>query len=446
MKKKQRLSIGNNNGITAAAIAQGWGKEGYGLSAGEKYDRVQQGVNARRALLLNMRRATPAVCEWLSRETYVLPPIVNIVYMMTFESKTVTGPLDLVRMAQYMPNGKFKPPNWMALTTRISPATCMLYAGGKVVIIRTTCEAQALYYSHMFRQVFERIPMIMKRADTGEIVVQTLEGHLECKRDGIQNMVGSGALPQDGVHLTKLLYADEETVNWDPGGFINLIKYHSLPSGERFCANIANTGKIVLMGLRTAEGVYEAYKIMCRVLHDFDDPNVPLGPTERHKYRMQQLEKDSRFLKADAFNMGGLLNAEFIGDEYEDDDNGTGVATRLDGEDDHDAMMRMLQEMDIERNAPLIEDDIPAAEPLLVKAALRGQIDNVRHLLMQPGPNGWDALWVPGVAGPSLLLERLSALPSLRDSTSHMQVLYLLQLTVRESRKEDGPLLPAILD
>jgi hypothetical protein len=123
----------------------------HGLDEATRAGRVRQGIEATQRLLLGMRRARPAVCEWLSRETYVLPPVVNIVYMMTFESKTVTGPLDLVRMAQFMPNTKYKPPNFAALTVRIWPATGMLYTGGKLVLIRTTCPAQALYYSHLFR-------------------------------------------------------------------------------------------------------------------------------------------------------------------------------------------------------------------------------------------------------------------------------------------------------
>lgn len=125
----------------------------YGLSEEARALRVQEGHDAALGLLQSMREAKPAVCEWLSKETYVLPPIVNIVYMMTFESDTVEGPLDLIRIAQYMPNTKYKPPNFAALTVRIRPATGMLYTGGKLVLIRTTCPSQALYYSHVYRFV-----------------------------------------------------------------------------------------------------------------------------------------------------------------------------------------------------------------------------------------------------------------------------------------------------
>jgi len=123
------------------------------------------------------------------------------------------------------------------------PVTAMLYTQGKMVIIRARTPSESLYYSHLLRQAVEAIPIIVRSQKTGKLVLRTLEGHLDCFRDGIQNIVGSGALPQDGVHLTKLLYSDEERVTWDPGGFINLIYDGTLPDGTSFCANIANTGE-----------------------------------------------------------------------------------------------------------------------------------------------------------------------------------------------------------
>lgn len=232
------------------------------------------------------------------------------------------------------------------------------------------------------------------------------------------------------MHLTKLLYSDEERVNWDPNGFINSIYYNRLPDGQPFCANIANTGKIVLMGLKTIAAMHQAYKFMVRVLHDFDDPNVPLAPKERHRYRMAQLERDSHLYKSDATNMSGLMNVEFLGDEYEAED-------PEDEQNGHEHFMRLLEGMGIERNAPLIEDDIDPNEPLLVKAALRGQLPNVRYMLQQPGPDGWDALWRPGEKEPSRLMEQLRALDP--KTVVHMEILYLLGSIVKKHGREDGP-------
>jgi len=415
----------------------------YGIDDIKRPERCAAGDAAALRLVLGMRNAKPAVCEWLSRERYVLPAIVNIVYMVQFTSESATGPLDLIRMAQYMPNTKYKPPNFAALTIRIYPATGMLYTKGKFVLIRTRSLAEARYYCQVYRQAIERIPMIMRRAGTDEIVVQTLEGHLECKHEGVQNIVGSGALPQDGVHLTKLLYSDEESVNWDPGGFINLIYYHRLPSGAPYCANIANTGKIVLMGLKTTEDIYAAYRIMCGVLHDYEDPHVPQMPKERHLYRMQQLARDSRFLKADATKMRNLLEAEYLGDEFEVE--GELDARNPEDEDDDDTkLMKLVQEMGLDRHVPrLVEEELPPNEPFLWTATMRGQFENVKVLLQQADANGYQSLWIPGVNGPSMILERLQALPN--KTTDHTRIMYLLQRTVRLASPDAPALLPAEL-
>lgn len=446
MRKRQERPLEAANAADADADANRRPRKAYGIDASVRKARLAQGADAAQRLVLGMRKARPAVCEWLSRERHVLPEIVNVVYMLELRSATVSGPFDLIRMAQYMPNTKYKPPNFAALTIRISPATGMLYAGGKLVLIRTRSLAQARYYAQVYRQAIERIPLIMRREDTDEIVVQTLEGHLECKHEGVQNIVGSGALPQDGVHLTRLLYSDEEKVNWDPGGFINLIYYDRLPSGAPFCANIANTGKIVIMGLKDMADIYATYRVMCRVLHDYEDPHVPQTPKERHIYRMQQLSRDSRFLKADATKMRNLLDAEFLGDEFdveEDFDvrNPNGARDAQDEEDDDAKLMRLVEEMGLDRHAPVLqpEEKLPENEPLLWTAALRGQYDNVKVLLDQDD----SALWIPGERTSSMLLERLSALPA--KTTEHTRILYMLQLRVRRDPRNQNRLLPAEL-
>ncbi len=211
--------------------------------------------------------------------------------------------------------------------------------------------------------------------------------------------------------------------------------------------------------------MHDAYKHMCHVLHEFDDPNVPMGPKERHKYRMAQLERDSRFFKPDAAQMRNLLDAEFLGDECDtgvdgerlnfddgDENNGDDGGAR-----DIDEFFATLNQIGLDQQQPLsmIVDGLAADEPLLAKvgndwgtggwtvltcefpptqAALRGQVDNVKYFLTQPGRDGIDALLVPGVdGGPSLLVERMQAMPD--KTAKQLACMYLLTAALSERAK-----------
>ena len=243
------------------------------------------------SLLQTMRETKPDVCEWLSKEEYFLPEVVNLVYMVSFESPYFSQPLDMVRMAQYLPNTKHRPPSNASITIRLYPSTAILFMRGNMLLIKTTSPSEALYNSHLYRQLVEQIPFILKNKGDPEdkLYVGTLEGKLGLSKGRVENVVGNGILYQEGVHLTNLMHAEDEFVEWEPDTFPNLIYRGSLSDGSRFCANIAVTGKVVLMGLRTIEGLYEAYKIVCDLVYDFEDPNVPKHPKGRYDYRLKQL-------------------------------------------------------------------------------------------------------------------------------------------------------------
>lgn len=259
----------------------------------------------------------------------------------------------------------------------------------------------------------------------------TLEGYLDCSMGEVQNMVGSGVLPQDGVHLTRLLYSNDEAIDWDPGGFPNLIyRTHLESNGLLFCANIANTGKIVLMGLKTVEEVYEAYRMMCKVVHDFDDPNTPTDPKERHRYRMRQLESDPRFIREADAGVGVAADMEHIGDEYgaepmdEDDDrminlfvNGVATTSAV-------TVAPVKQEPGTKQKTFIEEDDDNDEEPLLFQAIRTGQINNVKFILGQEGMR--DAIWIPGT-NKLAVLEMLDAVPVERIDQTHLQIRYLIE-------------------
>jgi TATA-box binding protein (TBP) (component of TFIID and TFIIIB) len=414
-------------------------------------------------MLMGMRKAKPPTCAWLTNETYILPAIVNIVYTVTFESPRFKEPLNLVRLAQYMPNVKYRPPNFASVTIRLWPTTALLSMKGKLVLIRCTTRNMALFYSQYYRQLIERVPIIVKGPNPEDKpYVDTLEGCLDFSIGEMQNVVGNGVLPQDGVHLTRLLYSDQEAVDWDPGGFPNLIYSSKLPhNGKPYCANIAITGKIVLMGLDEIEDVYSAYKIMCGVVHDFEDPNVPSDPKERYKYRLRQLENDSRFIPLteeaaatlprmnDANFMENLGNDmdESVDNNGDDDDNGLDIEAllapiRVKTEDNNNNNKKKTPAAKKASGLAFLLDSAQQQQqqqqeepiPLLFEAAYAGQVENVRMILSQPGPDMADAAFTKNQdTGGYAVLEKLERMPS----ANHRQIQYLIGQFI--SSRENEP-------
>jgi hypothetical protein len=141
--------------------------------------------------------------------------------------------------------------------------------------------------------------------------------------------------------------------------------------------------------------------------------------------------------------MRNLLEAEYLGDEFEVE--GELDARNPEDEDDDDTkLMKLVQEMGLDRHVPrLVEEELPPNEPFLWTATMRGQFENVKVLLQQADANGYQSLWIPGVNGPSMILERLQALPN--KTTDHTRIMYLLQRTVRLASPDAPALLPAEL-
>ena len=355
-------------------------------------------------MLAGMRKAQPSVCEWLSLEEYILPKMVNNVYTINFGSEHFKPPLNMVRIAQYRPNVKYRPPNHAAITMRNFPTTALLFMGGNMVLIKTTSPGMALYYSHLYRQDLEQTPFILKVAgdDNHELFIGTLEGRLGFSRGKMENIVGNGILFQDGVHLTKFMHSEDEKVDWEPDAFPNAIYKDVLSDGTPFCANIASTGKIVLMGLKTREGLYEAYRKTSDVVYNFEDPNVPSNPKDRYKYRINQLFRQNKLVEQGDADVNPD-DIEALGDEYDEDER----------EAADDATVDALYNM-VMQNVPSLvpaaaattaaaataeppelsteQDGVEAAHVFLCTSAESGMIDNFEYMLDQEGPDVTAAL------------------------------------------------------
>lgn len=346
----------------------------------KRLDRLKRLRSDMDAMYGGMVDCPVALCADLSREQFVLPPVVNIVYSVDFGSPCITGNLDLLRIANQLPNSKYKP-NFPSIAIKMHPTTATLFGKLNVELVKTTTPGMALFFSHVYRQLLERLSLILHDEDTGRTFVGTLEGYLGMSVGIIHNVVGNGVLPQDGVHLMNLLNATEDKSEHDPENFPNLIHQCELSNGRAFTANIANTAKVVLMGLKCVEDMHEAYKIICDKVHNFDDPNVPTDPHERWKYRRRQLQADPAFKPTtdDGWDAAGVA-ADEDADDY--------VKPQLPNV--AQAMKPMLENIlnnttttttMVKKEQQTREEEEEEEEPLLYMAAKAGQIQNVITLL-----------------------------------------------------------------
>lgn len=425
------------------------GKHRYNLPPKEeRLKKLKHNEDAITQMILKARDARPAPCEWIEKENHILPNIVNNVYAVNFASPCLKSSLDLIRIAQHVPNTKYRLPNFPSITLRLRPTTGTLFMACNLELIKTTSRGMALYYSHLYRQLIEKIPMILIDVDAdgnrvGEPYVGTLEGCLGCSMGQMLNVVGNGVLPQDGVHLMDLLHSDKSNTDYDPGSFPNLIYRGRLEDGSKFCANIANTGKVVLMGLKSKEGVYESYKIVCDVVHNFEDPNVPSDPHKRWKYRLNQLQSDHRFAKeeddpeaarmtrysgatGDDGNAG--MDDEGSGDEEEElkvlesilqFNSGSSKGGKTQAKGASLLQSQQHEEDGDDNNGEEEEEELP----LLYAAALRGQVENVRVLLSQ-GPDV--AVPYPNDPDNTLLIKTLDELDVDTKTREHTQIVHIL--------------------
>lgn len=242
-------------------------------------------------LLRGYLHCKPLPCHWLSEEREVLPKIVNVVSTVELRPESPEYTIDMYRVAEILPNVKYQPKNFAAITMRLGTTAALLFKSGKVVLIRTNVPEEARYYSHLYRELLESIPMYVRNTETGEVRMQTLRGHLQFRHWKVENIVGNGVLQQNGVHLTNLLESGGQRCRWEPDSFPNLNYRDTLPNGVVFVTNISDSAKVVIMGVKAREDLYNAFRRTNRLVAHFEDPNAPKDPKKRFRYRMDQLTK-----------------------------------------------------------------------------------------------------------------------------------------------------------
>ena len=70
--------------------------------------RKKECTESLKKLLRGMARAGPERCQWLTNERHILPDVVNVVGTASYRSAALESPLDLARIAQYLPCSKHR--------------------------------------------------------------------------------------------------------------------------------------------------------------------------------------------------------------------------------------------------------------------------------------------------------------------------------------------------
>jgi TATA-box binding protein (TBP) (component of TFIID and TFIIIB) len=356
------------------------------------------------SLVKSFQEAQPVPCEWLSRETHVLPRTVNIVYTVNLRPADENWTINMVRMAQSLPPTKYMAAKFAGITIRLLPTTGRLFKGGNMVLVKSTSHNMARYHAQLYRQLLETVPMLMRDPETGEIRIDTLSGRLVFENGTMQNVVGSAALPQQGVHLGDLLYHDQSKCYWMPGSFPSLILSEKLEDGTPYFANIASTGKVVLMGLKNVNRMYDAYRATVALLQDFEDPNVPVDPSKRLAYRVKQLQREGRIREESAKDKEEFANIQAV---------------------DEEGLEEVIQQAKKRSKTRItLHDELT----LLMEACDHKMEDNVAYMLQDPAMAN---VWARDPQG-------LTALERIQDSTevAHVRISRMLREHMKKHPKK----------
>lgn len=253
----------------------------------------------------------------LSLEEHTLPKVVNMVCTVDLlsgmddieEMKRRGYGLNLYRIAyQYPGNTKYMKKRFAAITLRLSEpmgsigqvsvddsstlgSTALLFQSGKIVLVSALSKNHAMFCSQQYRQWLEKVDFLMWDPKNKKSYIGNLRGKLMCRRAKIHNVVASGSLFQKGVDLSGVLRENQDKCDWVPDSFPNATYGPALLSDGKtqYKANISDSAKVVLMGVRNKQQIYEAYKDVKNLVSFHEDPDAPTDPGECYFYRMNKL-------------------------------------------------------------------------------------------------------------------------------------------------------------
>lgn len=181
---------------------------------------------------------------------------------------------------------KYEPRRFAAAVLRvkdsITTTTCLVFRSGKIVVVGTLTYYHSIYACHLYRQIIESVEAVYKQGDW--LGVHTLSGRTQFKNWGIWNIVAHDALVQR-PDLKVLSEMVSDLATWTPELFPGLkLLVWLKPKSECACTSnkknkscgcncralIFDSGKIVITGCKTTNGVNKARRRIHLLLEDED--------------------------------------------------------------------------------------------------------------------------------------------------------------------------------
>lgn len=282
---------------------------------------------------------------------------------------------NLLLLASLLPNAKYHQLKFAAVTLRMDNTVVLIFESGKVIMMKGRSASHSLYLMHIYRLMLEALPMTIYDRNTGIVRRNaTLCGHLGFEGWVVENIVANSRMMQDSVLLGKLSDDHAEQCNYAADGFPGATWWGKLSDGSEFTVKIFDTGKTVYMGVTSTEQVREAHEIICKVLSDYEDTDIPNDPRLRANYRLQHI-----FRRA-GFDDRRRRVAPVIGP----DDVMIKLEQQVDGEEDEEeeedeemvaeAFLRELLEEEAAQEASTMG-------PTLLKASRLQRVDAIRNMM-----------------------------------------------------------------
>lgn len=363
-------------------------------------------------LLHAMSTMKPAKVGWLSRSKGIpVPEIVNVVVVVWYRPRSEQNfKLDLFRTAMNIPCLLFNPKNFAANRVRLYPVTALLFSSFHMSSVAYRTYHHALWYCHQYRQLIEQTEIVVRDAQTGELKLSNLEGALGMYEFEVQNKVGNiKTFNMEGINLKKVLESKPSNCSWTPSNFPGLIYRDKMrdPYTRKmldFQSNVFDTGKAVLMATTNYANLCMGAVLVHRLVRCYEDTESPDTPSERYAKRLRLLYGHSRRVAIKSTSAkkkkhkkpakkqhGGLImlskphveNRSFLTGQVRNTAQDMAVDVNLVADTMQEVKSLGLR---FQRRQQQIQQQRlgnAAGMPILIRAALNGQLRNVSVLLQK---------------------------------------------------------------